>query len=385
MDENKEKLTEQAAEVIETKASSGNVEEVEIRSEVDTQEIDIDVSSDEDLSDEEGVSGRKNQADRRKDVLRVGGVLFVICAAVALIVSFVYTMTADVIAAAAEREKQEAIMRIFGENIEVGVLEAPEGAQALYAIDGSGWCVDLSVDGFGGEIDLLVGVALDGTVRGVEIISHSETPGFGAKADDPNYLEQYIGASGELKLGEDILAISGATISSRAIVSGVNNARDLLISMGLITPSEPVLTEEERVLAAAERIFDAELELIEMDTPEGADSFFAADNGGWGLTLTVDGYQSGIKLLVCVDDFGVICGVEVLSHDEGRTFDEDVYLAEYTGLHNASVLRDTVDVVSGATYSSDAVMRGVSTALDIFASMGIGSVDNTDEMGGGRE
>ena len=81
--------------------------------------------------------------------------------------------------------------------------------------------------GFGGEIVMIVGVNTEGVVTGVVITEMSETAGLGAKADDPSFLSQYVGKSGSLTVvkgnaGEtQISAITGATVTSRAVTDGV--------------------------------------------------------------------------------------------------------------------------------------------------------------------
>ena len=80
---------------------------------------------------------------------------------------------------------------------------------------------------------LTVGIKSDGTVSGVSIGSHEETAGLGAKATEPEFYEQFAGkpADGSLSVikngtaGEsEILAISGATITSKGITDAVNTA-----------------------------------------------------------------------------------------------------------------------------------------------------------------
>lgn len=79
--------------------------------------------------------------------------------------------------------------------------------------------------GYGGAIDILVGVELGGSLRGIRIISQQETPGLGAKITEPAFLDRFIGvAIDELDLSRDggsIDAITGATISSRAVVDAL--------------------------------------------------------------------------------------------------------------------------------------------------------------------
>ncbi len=92
----------------------------------------------------------------------------------------------------------------------------------------------VSPDGYAGPIRLLVGISVDGQVLGVRVIAHTETPGIGAAVatDDSPLLAGFAGRSlveppeprwalrGD---GGEFDAIAGATISSRAVVSGVRN------------------------------------------------------------------------------------------------------------------------------------------------------------------
>ncbi len=82
--------------------------------------------------------------------------------------------------------------------------------------------------GYGGPIDILVGLEQDNTLRGIEIISQKETPGLGAKITDAAFLDQFAGQAGETlaltKDGGTIDAITGATISSSAVVEAVKEA-----------------------------------------------------------------------------------------------------------------------------------------------------------------
>ena len=98
---------------------------------------------------------------------------------------------------------------------------------AVYQADDKGYVVEVTPSGFGGTIDMVVGVGTDGTVTGVSIISMSETSGLGANASKESFRSQFVGKSGELAVSKDggeIDALTGATITSRAVTSGVNTA-----------------------------------------------------------------------------------------------------------------------------------------------------------------
>lgn len=367
MEENKKLQNEETAEAVEVTEAVETAEATEVSA---AQEVDVYETADDILL----AVGHEAEPDVRKPreggLWRIAMPLLVICAAVALIVSFVHTVTADVIAQAADRQKREAIVSIFGE-AEITEGDPLPGTDAFFSVEDLGWCVNLTAGGFGGDIALMVGVNADGSVKGVEIISHSETPGFGAKADDPDYLGQYSGLSGRLTLGRDVDIISGATISSRAILGGVNQALDALAGAGLIegAPAIPdTLAEDERSL---QHIFDSYAEVAVYRAPAGVDALYAVKDWGWGIRLSTDGFGGKMALMVGIDTDGVVFGVEILEHSESRWSDDNMYLLQFVGLSADLLTEDAVDAVSGATVSSRAIYNGVVHALEIAAEQGL--------------
>ncbi len=164
------------------------------------------------------------------EALKISCVLCIICAAVALVLSFVNSVTAARIAENIEAEKKDAIIALFGsETVEYTPFssEESEADEILTVYDkGSsvGYCVSVSPDGFGGEMNLIVGFDTAGTVLGVRIVSHSETPGLGSRVEMKSFLSQFNGKNKLLIRGEDYDVISGSTVSSEAIAAGVDIA-----------------------------------------------------------------------------------------------------------------------------------------------------------------
>ncbi|MBQ7335580.1 MAG: FMN-binding protein [Clostridia bacterium] len=166
----------------------------------------------------------------------VGLKLLLICAIIAGVVSFVYALTLEQYEANILETKRQAIGAIF----EKDSLDDPKQAAEIDGVviyevyeNGAliGYCAEVASAGFGGDIEMMIGYQSDGSILGVEFISHSETPGLGSKAGQPAYLEQYVGQSGVLTLGTDVDAVSGATVSSRAVLAGVNAATAALQSV----------------------------------------------------------------------------------------------------------------------------------------------------------
>ena len=92
-------------------------------------------------------------------------------------------------------------------------------------VDGTttGYCVQVQPSGFGGTMTMIVGVGTDGSIAGVKVTGHAETPGLGAKAQsDSAWIAQFAGmaADGSLAVSKDggaVSSITGATITSREI------------------------------------------------------------------------------------------------------------------------------------------------------------------------
>ncbi len=93
--------------------------------------------------------------------------------------------------------------------------------------------VESSANGFADKVGMVVAINMtDDTLRGMAVTTHKETPGLGAMAkDDPNFSAQFAGKNitdsfGVTNDGGQISALSGATITSRAVCSGINQAVD---------------------------------------------------------------------------------------------------------------------------------------------------------------
>jgi len=157
-------------------------------------------------------------------VLRITLPLTIICIAVALMLAVVNLFTADTIAGNAAREKENAVRAIFTQAESVVSLDG--AAETYLAVRGTeilGSCISLSENGFGGAISMMVGLDPAGSVCGVRIVSMSETPGFGTRAKNDSFLAGFRGRD-PFVIGENFDALSGATITSKAVVAGVNRA-----------------------------------------------------------------------------------------------------------------------------------------------------------------
>lgn len=156
-------------------------------------------------------------------------ILTAICTTATLILALTNLLTAGKIAANAA-EKAAAARREVMQAADYTQLDEEGKVYGALDVDGSqlGVIVTTEAKGYGGTIQVMTGIRPSGSVSKVVILSMSETPGLGAKTKETSFLDRYIG-SDEPNLtvdkdGGSIAAVSGATISSRAVTEAVNEA-----------------------------------------------------------------------------------------------------------------------------------------------------------------
>lgn len=172
-----------------------------------------------------------------KNILKLGIVLLLICAISTALLAAVNNLTAPVIALNNEKAQELAKKEVLPDAD--SFTEIGEGVfKGLKGDDLAGYTVNVTSNGYGGEIEMIVGINSDMTVSGVTILTMSETPGLGAKAKDEKFIGQFAGKNKDLQLKKsqagdnEINAISGATITSTAVTNGVKEAFELLEKAG---------------------------------------------------------------------------------------------------------------------------------------------------------
>jgi Na+-translocating ferredoxin:NAD+ oxidoreductase subunit G len=176
-----------------------------------------------------------------KENLKLGLNLFIITAVAALCLGFGYSITKEPIAQQAMKTKSEAMKAILpsAENFKTlettfeetsVVKEINEGTKGSEV---AGYAIKVAPKGYSGAIEMMVGISTEGKVTGIKILAHSETPGLGANATKESWNAQFKDKSINNPLAvvksapskdTEISAITGSTITSKAVTNGVNEA-----------------------------------------------------------------------------------------------------------------------------------------------------------------
>jgi len=169
-------------------------------------------------------------------MLRLSGALLVMAMVCALTLAVIYRITAPVI----EEQRQLLLERSLKSVLKAQSYHKKKQEDNTYyeAQDEKGnvigWCLPLTAQGYGGQLQILAGTNTDGKLTGVMILEHKETPGLGSKINElgykqtePAFLKQFKGKKIQdivlvkSQTNTNIQAITGATVSSKAVTDGV--------------------------------------------------------------------------------------------------------------------------------------------------------------------
>ncbi len=177
-----------------------------------------------------------------RNLIHLGGRLLIIALIAGLALGATYYVTKEPIAAQARLAAEAARNKVFQGDFEQETAQTlPENIASLYHARGmeDGYVMEVEASGYGGRFLVTVGVTIDGTVTGISVGDNSETPGLGKNVQQSKFMEQFNGKNGVIAVkkgggatGNEVDAITGATISTQAVTDAVNAARAFTLTLG---------------------------------------------------------------------------------------------------------------------------------------------------------
>lgn len=163
------------------------------------------------------------------NIIKFGGVLFILAAVCAGILGFANGLTAPVVAEMAIAKETAARQKVLGnaetfdetKKVEAGDLTFIPGFKGSEKV---GYVVKVVGPGYGGDLVLLAGVGLDGKLTGMDVLDAKETPGLGDKILNPEWQKRWVGADKNYEFKVGIDSFAGATISPRAVHTALMTA-----------------------------------------------------------------------------------------------------------------------------------------------------------------
>lgn len=199
--------------------------------------------------------------NQMRDMIKPAFILFAICLVVGLLLSFAHNITKGIIYERNEAQLNDARKEVLSlsNNAKFEFVKYDDWKNLINAAENyknikdvykamigetfQAYVVTAVSNGFGGPMEVMIGISASGRVYGVKIVSNQETPGLGSKATDENFTSQFKGLpvnavlkvvkskTNQNSLGE-IQAVTGATVSSKAVTSAVQTAIKLIDELG---------------------------------------------------------------------------------------------------------------------------------------------------------
>ncbi len=304
-----------------------------------------------------------------KQLIVPAAVLTIIALAAAFFLALTNSFTAPLIAEQGDRillQSRQVVMPDASDFVEkTGDIEG-ESFDYLEAQDSSGNLIGYlftnQTPGYGGPVEVMMGVDTDGVLTGVTPIGLAETPGYGMNAAEPEFLEQFEGKSGDITA--EVSGISGATVTSAAFLNSVNQGMQ---QFGSIT-GQSVGTPDPLQMAFPDAASFSEMTVGNVDGQD-FNYYHAFDEAeevvGYVIEAEGDGYSdTPLKALVGLDLEGTIVGTMAGEHSEtpglGSRIEEEEFRAQFVGQSSEIA---SVDAIGGATKSSEGYLEAVNTAL----------------------
>ena len=190
-----------------------------------------------------------------KEIIKPSIVLFLVCAIMTGALAYVNGVTEPIIDENSRIAEQESLKTVYndadnfldaktGEELKTEGIDVSDNIEKLYTAqkDGQsiGYVVSVFSSGYGGKLKILVGIDNDLNIKGISLVSHNETPGLGANAANPKFTDQFLGKAPQKEFNvvkrvpnddSEIQAITAATVTSKAVTKGVNEAVALVRSI----------------------------------------------------------------------------------------------------------------------------------------------------------
>ncbi len=158
-----------------------------------------------------------------KEMVRYGVTLALICVVASASLALTNSVTKQKISAQLKAEEEESLKEVFPEAESFEPVKQEDELFYYKVISQDkkimGAAFKVSSKGYSSPIETIVGMAKDGTIKAIKILSQSETPGLGSRISEPAFLSQFENRT--VTDLSQVQAITGATISSKAVIDAV--------------------------------------------------------------------------------------------------------------------------------------------------------------------
>lgn len=233
---------------------------------------------------------------------------------------------------------------------EITLSEGDELLSAYTAVKAGqtiGYAATIASQGYAGPVEVVTGLDTAFALRGIRVggSGFKETEGLGSRAKEPTFTDQFQGKTPPLRLGQEIEGISGATVTSSAVVEGVNQVSDWVQN----------------------RFGDGETAAAPQPSPSAA----PVQAEQRTANASVIGYAGPVLVRLSLDEQNKIASLTIGGERMqetpglGAKVAEESFAKQFIGL-TPPVQESQVELIAGATISSRAAVEAVNQAADFL-------------------
>ena len=271
-------------------------------------------------------------------------------------------------AAAAADAARAAVLPDADSFEELTVDEMPEGGINAYkATNGSGYVITAEAKGYGGMLQVMVGIDSNGLISGTEVLVNNETQGLGSRVSEHDFMDQYIGKDSTL---EGVEAISGTTISSNAFSKAVQNAYQVY---GVVAGVQVAGVERDPITDEVKAELFPNVTSFQRYAVDG--EAYKAGDEGYIIVTSNAGFAGDVTTAIGFDTNGAVTGIVFTECSETQDYGEQYTRASWTDAQVGKTSADELDLISGATVTGDALKQNFTDAFALLPTLADASLE----------
>jgi Na+-translocating ferredoxin:NAD+ oxidoreductase RnfG subunit len=281
--------------------------------------------------------------------------------------AFVNSITAPIIAENAIAAEKANLQIIFPTATSFAPMEVKDDESGLitaaYTAEGVGIAYKVEVLGYAAPIKFLVGFANDGKIVGLSILELKDTQGIGTRVNTPEFIDGVVGKT----TSDGIATLSGATVSSGAVVKGLDAAKAHFNALKGIEGGTGGVVIPPLQFGDAIKVFTTTAGTVVSKTVDGDVTTFIASGNGYRVVEGYEGAKANVFEIKINTATKKVVSVKFVEMNDtkgiGDKIDAEEFWAQFIGL-DITNQDSSIDTVSGATYTSQSVVKALRAAIE---------------------
>ncbi len=281
--------------------------------------------------------------------------------------AYVNSITAPIIAENAIAAEKANLVIIFPTATSFAPMEVKDDdsglIKAAYTAEGVGIAYKVEVLGYAAPITFLVGFSDEGKIVGLSILDLKDTQGIGTRVNTPEFIDGVVGKS----TTEGIATLSGATVSSGAVVKGIDAAKAHFNALKGIEGGTGGVVVPPLQFSTPISIFASTVGTVIEKTVDGDVTTYIASGRGYRIIEGYEGAKENIFEIKINTATNKVVSVKFVEMNDTKGIGDKIDAKEFWDQFVDLDITDQnieVDAVSGATYTSQSAVRALRAAID---------------------